>query len=615
MASARLRLVLGRLYAWTRVPRLIAGLRDIGKVLGLVRRWQAVVVVLGLFVSSLFELFGLTMIIPLLATVTDLGQGRLGLVNALREFVESLGLPFSPSTFLTLIVVGLSLKAAVTIAVMRYVGRLVAKIGRRTQMRVIRSLLGARWGFFVRQPMGRLANAAGPEAAAPGECFLSLASIIAAGLQTVLFLFIAALISPELAALTLAVTLAMLIGFGRVVRKSREAERLHRRKVRGMGAKFIDAVGGIKPLRAMGRTEHFNVLFEADARALAQALRTRVFSGEYASELQEPLIGTLIAVGFLYAATHTTLAGHELIVMAILLVRTIRTARPIQRGMQRFAQDYDRLTALERFLDKVEAEADLSPGTAYPLFEHDIELDDVRFSYAARPVLDGISLVVPRGQITTVAGRSGVGKSTIVDLIAGLYRPSEGRILVDGRDLAEFDLQAWRHLLGYVPQDVTLFHASVRDNVALGEPGFAEEEIVAALRAAGALSFVETLDDGLDHIVGERGLGLSGGQRQRIAIARALLRKPRILILDEATTGLDQPTEASICATVGRLCREDGLTVLAISHQPAWQTMADRLYWMKDSSTAELVPPRRQRGAVDLPPFEEVAGPVHGEKG
>lgn len=576
--------------------RPAAGWGAVREVLGLVRPWQRVVVIGGLLLSSLFELFGLAMIVPLLASVASFGQGKLGLVTALREAVEGLGLPFHPATFLVLIIAGLSLKAVVSIAVMRYVGRLVAKIDRRMRLEVIHGLLRAQWSFFVHQRLGRLGSAVGAEAAAAGECFLTLSTLLAAGLQTLLFLAVAAVISLELAAIGLGIVVVMLAAFGRLVRRGREADRVHRRRARGMGNRFIDAVAGIKPLRAMGRTDHFAALFAADARALAAATRQRDFAAEHAGELQEPIIGTAIALGFLYAATTTTLAGHELLIMGILLVRTVRSARPIQRGLQRFAQDHDRFRSLGRFLERIEAAAEPgrpggpAPALAAPILTRAVELEGVVFAHAGRAVLDGLSLAIPKGRITTLTGPSGVGKSTLIDLVAGLYRPAAGRVLVDGRDLASLDLAAWRRTIGYVPQETLLLHTTIADNVTLGAAPGADEAadaaVRAALEAAGAWGFVEALDGGVRHVVGERGTRLSGGQRQRIAIARALFHRPRLLILDEATTGLDRASERRICGTIARLVRDDGLTVLAVSHQKAWQEAADLVWRIEDARTA-----------------------------
>jgi ATP-binding cassette subfamily C protein len=274
--------------------------------------------------------------------------------------------------------------------------------------------------------------------------------------------------------------------------------------------------------------------------------------------------------------------------MSILLVRTVSAIGPIQRGFHKFLQSYDQYRSLREFVAEIGRAAEVSIGERPPRFEHAITLEEVSFAYGQRPVLDRLSLTIPYGLITTLAGRSGVGKSTTVDLIVGLYRPNAGRVLVDGVDLQELDLSAWRNLIGYVPQEVTLFHTSVLNNVSLWAEGFGEEEVVEALKAAGAWSFVQQLEGGLQHVVGERGQRLSGGQRQRISIARALLHRPRLLILDEATTGLDQRTEAEICAAIQRLSREQGLTVLAISHQPAWQEVADRVYFLQDGRVAEL---------------------------
>ena len=217
-----------------------------------------------------------------------------------------------------------------------------------------------------------------------------------------------------------------------------------------------------------------------------------------------------------------------------------------------------------------------------------MRLEGVSFAYAERCILDRVSLAVPRGSLTAIIGPSGAGKTTIVDLIIRLLAPQSGRVLIDDTDLARVDVRAWRSLIGYVPQETLLLHASVRLNVTLGEARFSDEDVVQALRAAGAWAFVAALPEGMDTVVGERGTRLSGGQRQRITIARALVHKPQLLILDEATSALDPASEAAICATLQQL--RASLTILAISHQTAILEAADRAYRLADGSVQPITP-------------------------
>jgi ATP-binding cassette subfamily C protein len=173
-----------------------------------------------------------------------------------------------------------------------------------------------------------------------------------------------------------------------------------------------------------------------------------------------------------------------------------------------------------------------------------------------------------------------------MDLIIGFHRPDQGRVLIDGVSLTEIDLTSWRSQVGYVPQELVLFHDSIMANVTLGDPQLSEADAREALIAAGAWGFVSALPDGLQSEVGEKGAKLSGGQRQRIALARAIASKPKFLILDEVTSALDPTTEAEICANVAKLAKET--TIIAITHRPIWTDIADRIYEI-DAGRARLV--------------------------
>ncbi|GAB3148455.1 ABC transporter ATP-binding protein [Microbispora hainanensis] len=215
------------------------------------------------------------------------------------------------------------------------------------------------------------------------------------------------------------------------------------------------------------------------------------------------------------------------------------------------------------------------------------EFRSVSLTYeAGRPAVGDFTLTVSPGETIALVGASGAGKSTVLNLVIGFLRPTSGRILLDGRDMEELDLRTYRRFLSVVPQDSILFEGSIRDNVTYGMPDVPEETLLAALRDANALEFIDRLPQGLDTVVGERGARLSGGQRQRLAIARALVRDPRVLILDEATSALDTASEALIRQALARLVA--GRTVFVVAHRLSTIRTADRIVVMRDGRIAEV---------------------------
>jgi ATP-binding cassette, subfamily B, bacterial len=215
-----------------------------------------------------------------------------------------------------------------------------------------------------------------------------------------------------------------------------------------------------------------------------------------------------------------------------------------------------------------------------------IEFRDVEFSYGEGTAVTGFNLTVAPGETIALVGPSGAGKSTVLNLVIGFVRPTSGRILLDGRDMETLDLRAYRRFLSVVPQESILFEGSIRENVTYGMADVPSDRVRQALQDANALEFIDRLPAGLDTVVGERGARLSGGQRQRLAIARALIRDPRVLILDEATSALDTRSEALIQEALTRLVA--GRTVLVVAHRLSTIRGADRIVVMREGGIQEM---------------------------
>jgi subfamily B ATP-binding cassette protein MsbA len=230
-------------------------------------------------------------------------------------------------------------------------------------------------------------------------------------------------------------------------------------------------------------------------------------------------------------------------------------------------------------------------GRPFAGLERDIAFEGVSFRYAqsSRSALDGVTARIRRGEVTALVGASGSGKSTMINLLYRFYDPEAGRILVDGVPLTDLDLAAWRGRLALAGQDAELFAGSIHDNIAYGRPQASRAEVEEAARLADAEAFIAALPEGYDTPIGSRGMKLSGGQRQRIGLARALLRRPDVLVLDEATNALDGISEQSIQEVLGLLA--GATTIIIIAHRLSTIRHADHVIVLEGGRLAEDGPP------------------------
>ncbi len=552
--------------------------------------------VLGcLLLAGLAEGVGLATLLPLLSLAIGESGGETtsAISEAVRGALAQVGLNPGLGQLLALVVGGIVLKCLLTLAAMRYVGRAMADVATGLRADLITSLLAARWAFFTGQPLGRVANAVSVDATRAGRAYLMAANFQVHLIQTGIYAVVAALVSWKLALVALAIggSIALILHF--LVRISRKAGRQQVRRTSELVVYLTDALGNVKPLKAMAKSGHFAGLFARKIQQLNKALLRQVFSQHALKNLEEMLVAIIIGAGFYAAMVHWELALSQLLVMGLLLLRSVSSVGKVQRQLQKAVQSEAAFWSLHRLIGEVREAHEHRPGKRQPSLDQACTVDGVSFSFDGRPVLSDIDLTIPAGGLTVITGTSGVGKTTLTDLVLGLHEPTGGRILLDGVPLTEIDVTAWRGLVGYVPQDPVLFHDTVLANVTLGDPRIDTEAARRVLASAGILDTVDALPDGLDSFVGERGAKLSGGQRQRIALARALAGHPKLLILDEVTSALDPETERSICRNIQAL--GDDITVLAVTHSDAWVDIADRTYRLDQDGAHLLTADERRR--------------------
>jgi ATP-binding cassette subfamily B protein len=356
-----------------------------------------------------------------------------------------------------------------------------------------------------------------------------------------------------------------------------------------LSAHLAEDVSGVETVKAFGAEEARAEQGEARLVRLAQSLFSLQMLGLRVDALAA-LVTALAGLAVLWYGGHRVMAGALTIGQLMFFYSLLGyLLDPLQRLASVNLKAQDALVAADRLFQvlDLETEAIGDPGKVpFPGLQEALELRDVTFRYGCRSnVLDSVSLRIPAGQTVAIVGESGSGKSTLLKLLLGFYAPTEGRVLIDGIDLRDFEVSSLRDRIGLVAQDPFIFNGTVRENVALGRPAATLAEVIAAARAAGLDEFISALPERYDTLIGERGANLSGGQRQRLAIARALLRRPDLLIFDEATSHLDTATERAIQESLRTALA--GKTVVLVAHRLSTVRGADQIYVMHQGRVAE----------------------------
>jgi ATP-binding cassette, subfamily C, bacterial len=559
-------------------------------------RWQLFAAVLIMTFTSLTEGLGVALLFPILqvAGFNLANQGHVGhYTGEVRDLLVLSGL--RPSLWLaTLLLIFMLLMALRSLF-----SRIQSVLTFRTALgyelalsrRLYQAIINADWLFLVRRRSSDFTHALTAELARVATCTYLLIGALANGILALVYIAIALKLSAGMTLLVLA-TGAVLLLLSR--RWLRDVHRGGSAVSESVSEVYSAATEHLQNLKAMkfydAQTSDLEMFSSLQSSALQQSLQNTRSQAAAAFWFEA---GSLLVLGAIIFASLQILnvAPASILLLLAVFTRLFPRLAAGQSQLQAFLTELpafeNLMTIYQECVANAEVPSAAGPGPQPDLRPaHEIRLEHVGFRYEPdRPlVLNDLSLAIAAGRVTAIVGSSGAGKSTVADLINGLLAPVTGQVLVDGVELTPQTARAWRRHVGYVAQDTVLFHDTVRNNLRWANPDASEEEMRESLGLAAA-EFVFELPQGLDTTVGDRGMLLSHGQRQRIALARALLRKPGLLILDEATSSLDLDNEKRILDAIERL--QGRTTVLLIAHRISAIQRAEIIYVIENGRVAE----------------------------
>jgi ATP-binding cassette, subfamily C, bacterial len=547
-----------------------------------------------LFFGGIAEAVGIGTLLPLVTSVLSAGSNTPSAFDLyIRQGLAWLGIAPVFENMIALLSIIMVTRSLLLFAALSYAGVTAARVTNHIRRNLIRAIMDAKWGYYANQSAGRLATALGNDASRAGDAYLIFATAVACVVQILAYAGIALMINWKVALAGILSGLFVAFASSKLIQVSKSASFKQSDRIGTLTADTLDMLHNIKALKSMHRYGPLLTHLDTVLRRLKRSLYTTSYARYGLMYGNDVLVTLLVAAGAYIMRIYMGVPIAEMLVLGILFFQVISYASKLQKQIQVAATFMGSYTRVTEVLEQSRSEKEIVTGTEIPVLGSGISFRDVVFSHADTPVLKGLSLDVPRNSITVIQGPSGAGKTTVLDLMVGFHKPQSGSITIGDHELFDIDLHKWRGMIGYVPQELALFHDTVTENVTLYDESITPAAMEESLRLSGVALFLDQLPNGLETDVGEFGGKLSGGQRQRISLARALAPGPQVLILDEVTSALDPETEDAIVTNIAAL--RGRYTIIAITHRPAWTRIADRLYTLKDGKAELQVAPKGKR--------------------
>ncbi len=498
-----------------------------------------------------------------------------------NEIIDFLGLQPDVNLFLILIIFFLIIKTVLTILAMNYVGFISNEICTFLRMRLIENYFSANWGFFSKKPIGSLINSVSSESERSASAFVACWNFFSSLIHAIVFFLTAIFISTEVSLISIVVGALIFILLNGVMKLAKKSGDNQTFLMKSLLSYLTDYIQGIKPLKAMNQEKNVMKIVSKDNFSLRKTLDNVVISSNLIKHLPQLIILFFLGVTVFYILNFSNVELSLLAVLALLFNRILTRISLLQKYLQTLITSESAFWSIKKLNEEFDENREKNLGKDLPTLKNGITLKNIKFAYDKKNIFINLNLFIPCKKITTLFGKSGIGKTTIVDMVLGLYNAQNGKIFIDDKDLKKINLFKWREKVSYVPQETILFNDTVFNNITLKNKRFNKKQVINSLKKVSALNFIDELELGIDTMIGEKGVRMSGGQKQRISIARALIRNPELIIFDESTSSLDHKSTNEICRLMKKLSKK--ITIIVISHQKNILEYSDIVYKISNS--------------------------------
>ena len=448
-----------------------------------------------------------------------------------------------------------------------------------------RSFIEASWKFFGTKQYGTLSNTVVGETLKATVAYESLAQIISTVLSLSFYIILAFLISWQLTFFTIGILILTFGPFWLIGRYVYKIRTMHTDAYNRFQGLVYDTLNGIKLIVGFSKRRTSLKNLDPITTTVADTGLRFVMVRTLINQLAEPITIIVVVIAVTLGQGYLDLTLGALFGFLYIINRSVFLVQNITGLRNELIASQPSLKQIFSLGNEAEISKENSGTLVITSVKKEIEIEDLDFSYNDIQTLSNVFLSIPQGEMIAIVGPSGSGKSTIIDLLMGFQVPDSGKIIIDGQNLKKLDLHSWRQLIGYIPQQPFLFNSSIADNLRWSKEDLSDIEIEQACEMAHASEFIQDLEQGYDTVIGERGVKLSGGQAQRLCLARALVKNPQILVLDEATSSLDSHSEKLIQKSIDDL--QGQKTIISVAHRFSTIKQAHCIYYLDSGKILE----------------------------